>query len=309
MITVLMAAYNGEQFISEQIDSILNSNTDEEIKLQISLDVSTDNTENVLRLLDKKNIEIVIQKKRLGSAKNNFSWIIDHCNDDDNTGYYMLSDQDDVWLKNKINDSIIELKRIEKQYGNNIPCLVFTDSSVVDQNLNLIFESFVNSSKLDVEHGLSFKRLLTQNVGQGCTFAFNHALLRLVRNMPSDVIMHDWWIMLVASCFGKVKFISSPSMLYRQHSNNELGAQRINIKSILRKIIKNDVKESILRTQYQASLFLSAFGGQLDREMYEFIKNYSTLDKKGFLYKRKFLFDNKLGKSGIFRTIGFYLFI
>ncbi|MBA0192251.1 glycosyltransferase [Pectobacterium carotovorum] len=307
MLTILMAAYNGEKYIFEQINSIFESSKKEKLKLKISLDLSSDSTEEIISELNNKNVDIYIHRHRLGSAKNNFSWMIDNCTDED--GYFMFSDQDDVWTKGKIDSSLEQLKLLESEYGKNTPCLVFTDAYVVDKNLNIIVDSFVKSSNFDIDKGLTFPRLMVQNVGQGCTFAFNSALLKLAKKIPKEAIMHDWWMMLIASYFGKIKFLSEATVLYRQHADNEIGARSFNIKEIVRQMKSNSFKLSIERTQKQAAAFLHVFEKKLDNETKSMLECFSVLNTYPFFKRKYFIFKYGLRKSGVIRTLGFYFLL
>ena len=130
-IDVLLATYNGEKYLKEQIDSILNQ-TYQNIHLIISDDCSKDETQKILKEYKEKDdrITVYIQEQNLGYIKN-FEFLLEKVESD----YYMLSDQDDVWLPEKIEKSMQTLK--EKNAD-----LVFGDLEVVDENLKTIYPSF-----------------------------------------------------------------------------------------------------------------------------------------------------------------------
>ena len=129
-IDVLMATYNGEKYLKKQIDSILNQ-TYQNIQLIISDDCSTDRTREILKQYEKDDrIKIFYQEKNLGYVRN-FEFLLEKVEND----LYMLSDQDDVWKKEKIEKTVEKLK-------NEGLDLVFGDLEVVDENLNIIYKSF-----------------------------------------------------------------------------------------------------------------------------------------------------------------------
>ena len=129
-VDILMATYNGEKYVKEQIDSILNQ-TYKNIQLIISDDCSTDSTRDILKQYEQnERVKIYYQEKNLGYIKN-FEFLLKHVEND----VYMLSDQDDFWKEEKIE------KSLEKLENENLD-LVFGDLEVVDENLNTICPSF-----------------------------------------------------------------------------------------------------------------------------------------------------------------------
>nr|WP_113867704.1 glycosyltransferase [Brenneria salicis]NMN92134.1 Glycosyltransferases, probably involved in cell wall biogenesis [Brenneria salicis ATCC 15712 = DSM 30166]RBP61124.1 glycosyl transferase family 2 [Brenneria salicis ATCC 15712 = DSM 30166]RLM29820.1 hypothetical protein BHG07_14195 [Brenneria salicis ATCC 15712 = DSM 30166] len=307
MIKVLLAAYNGEKYIEQQLKSILSANHIDDLKVVISLDQSSDKTEHIVRNLHSPDIELIVHKDRLGSAKNNFSWLLNHVEED--AEYFMLADQDDFWFDDKIHDSILKIKEMESEFGIDTPCLVFTDSIISDENLNVKNNSFVHSSALDVDAGLCFERLVVKNSGQGCTFLFNVSLLRLLRNTPQEIIMHDWWIMLVAACFGKIYYIDKPAMIYRQHSSNEVGALNFDLLFIFKKVLKSNLHKNIISTQKQAEAFLNRFNGELSPKEKNFLQVYSGLHKMNPLKRRYSALKHGVKSAGLIRTVGLYVFM
>ena len=144
-VDVLMATYNGEKYLKEQIDSILNQ-TYQNIQLIISDDCSTDKTRQILRQYEKDDrVKVFYQEKNLGYVRN-FEFLLKKIEND----LYMLSDQDDVWKKEKIEKSVEKLE-------NEGLDLVFGDLEVVDENLNTIYESFDKYMKIVLDF-LTFGR-------------------------------------------------------------------------------------------------------------------------------------------------------
>src|SRR5690606_2365429 len=137
--------------------------------------------------------------------------------------YILCCDQDDVWYPQKISVSMQRLLILESQSPGK-PVLVHSDLRVVDAQRRQIALSFVAYQGLNAFRN-SFTRLLVSNVVTGCTALFNEELAALAAPVPQDAMMHDWWLALVASAFGRVSFIEKTLVDYRQHGSNTLGAQ------------------------------------------------------------------------------------
>ncbi|WP_413701732.1 hypothetical protein ACLKMH_09355 [Psychromonas sp. KJ10-10] len=136
----------------------------------------------------------------------------------------MLSDQDDIWFKDKIIESFKALKALERESERIKPLLVFTDKMIVDEQLNVLNYSDYERSKISKDWHLQTKYLLQRNVASGCTMSFNRQLLNKAMPIPKEAFMHDWWFAIIASYYGKIKLIDKPLMQYRQHSANVIGS-------------------------------------------------------------------------------------
>lgn len=168
-IAICMATYNGESYLREQIDSVLNQ-TYRNWVLFIRDDNSVDGTLQILRqyvCLHPDKI-VLIEDPALpgGGAKQNFASILQWVSRQHSFSYFMFSDQDDVWLDTKIERSLQFLKQHESDQGT--PLLVHTDLTVVDRQLSVLDESFFHYRKLD-PHQTKLCRLLVQNNVTGCT--------------------------------------------------------------------------------------------------------------------------------------------
>ena len=135
-IDILLATYNGESYLSSQLDSIINQSCDN-WKILIRDDGSKDRTLEIIEWYTKKyNNQIFLiedEKKNLGVC-GNFSELLNHSHAD----YAMFCDQDDIWFKNKIKITFQKMKEMENTYGSDCPILVHTDLMVVDKNLEKI---------------------------------------------------------------------------------------------------------------------------------------------------------------------------
>ncbi|SCH20745.1 Chondroitin polymerase [uncultured Clostridium sp.] len=308
MIDILMATYNGEKYVSEQIESIINQ-TYSDWKLFIRDDGSKDNTLSVIKEYANKYPEkiVVIEDGKRGlGAKLNFAELMKYSKND----YCMFADQDDFWINEKIQLTFDEMKRLEEKYSKNTPILVHTDLKVVDSNLNILNESFWEYQKLDANKR-ALNNLLVQNNITGCTMMMNRKLMEMSTNIPQGCIMHDWWIGLVASCFGQIGIVNKQTMLYRQHGGNEVGAH--NYKSLKYYTSKlsnvNKITKSINDTLVQAKSFYDVYKNDLTKEQKNTLIEFYSLKDKGLIGRKASVVKNKFYKNGLARNIGYFIFI
>lgn len=233
MIDILLATYNGEKYISEQIDSLINQ-TYQNWTLIVHDDGSSDNTIKILKkyvLKYPKKIILIEDAIKTGGAKNNFS----HLSSFSTSQYIMFCDQDDVWLNDRIELFYKTMLESEKGYGN-IPIVVFSDLTVVDDKLNVVNNSMIKYQRLNPEIAKSFEMLKCQNVITGCAMMVNKKALDFSMPIPKDALMHDWWIGLITAKYGKNIFLNTATILYRQHVNNAIGFRKVTIFTIFTKI-------------------------------------------------------------------------
>ena len=224
-IDILLATYNGEKYLREQIDSILNQ-TYKNIRLIISDDGSKDNTVQILEEYKQKDsrVKLYIQKNNLGYVKN-FEFLLKQVE----SNYYMLSDQDDVWTKEKVQKSFEYMK-------NNNADLVFGDLEVVDKNLNTIYKSFGDFMLLNnkIKKNInSYKVNYLYNCVTGCTLLSKKKFIEKILPIPKDskYVAHDHWIaLMVLVNGGKMAYMTEKYIKYRQHGNNQIGTEKISHK-------------------------------------------------------------------------------
>jgi len=307
-LTILMAAYNGEKYISRQIESILTQ-THQNYTLHISDDASTDNTYKIATQYATQNpgkITTTQNPENTGSAKHNFiNMMINQKND-----YVMLSDQDDIWLPEKITKTMTKMKSMEAEHGTNTPILVHTDLKVVNENLKTINPSYKQAMNSDYTR-TALNQVLIQNTVTGCTVMYNRALSELITQKPDYCVMHDWWLKLTASAFGKIGHIEEQTILYRQHSKNEVGAKDVRKLSYKLNRLMNggSVKEAIRITYPQAVSFLETYKHKLTEEQRKTIEKYCTVPKLGKLARCRTLLSMGALKSGISRNIAYFIFV
>ena len=310
-VAICLATYNGEKYLSEQINSLLNQ-TYEDWCLFIRDDHSNDNTLEIIQeYVDKypeKIFNIADAKIQGGRSKKNFAAIWRWVTDNYSFNYYMFCDQDDFWLPEKIQNSIECIKECEKQSSG--PILIHTDLKVVDQNLNILGDSFFEYRALNPETK-DLRHLLVQNNITGCTMMWNRELNKLLDLSDERVAMHDWWIALTASCFGKIEYVKEPTILYRQHGENVVGATKVNTLSFIIKRLTGGahVKETLIMSVVQAQAFLAYYCKKLETEQIKILRVFSELLNHNKIVKVMIILKEKYLKQGIIQIIGELLFI
>ncbi len=312
MIDILLATYNGEKFVKEQIESIL-CQTFQDFNLIIQDDGSSDGTVEILRLYQEgfpDKISVFENKIPTGSATKNFLNLAHRFTSD----YVMFCDQDDVWLPDKVEITYRAMKELEQESENkDIPLLIHTDLQVVDENLNLINESLFRCQKMNSKRD-KLNNLLVQNIVTGCTIMCNKTLIELLNWVADDcdlVVMHDWWMALIATTFGKVKFIDQRTVLYRQHKTNQVGAKKAKSLSYLLGKLMNlkTATRTIDDTYSQAQSFLNVYSKIINDGNWTVIKNYIAIQKCNKLKKIFIMVRYGFFKYGFFRKIGQILIV
>ena len=199
------------------------------------------------------------------------------------------------------------MEALETRYGEKVPILVHSDLSVVDENLEMVAESFFQYANLP--RRVMLNRLIVQNSVTGCTVMLNRCLQQyFLRQLPvSKIIMHDYWAALIAKVFGKIGYVNEPTMLYRQHGHNSVGAKdAMNLKFLYGRLKegKNSYRRSMIESMEQIQGFVSAYGMEIkDLDSYELLKNYGDLYYKGKIRRLAFYRNNQVLKEGKVRKL------
>ncbi len=214
-ISVAMATYNGARYLAPFLASVRSQDWPD-VRLVVSDDGSTDGTrEKVVELWpDAKVCRNTETRGVIGNFSNAMAQV--------GGGYVALADQDDVWEPNKLSVLMARMQECEARHPG-VPVLIFSDLKVVDADLNVINDSFFSLTSKSLQAKTARDYLLSNHI-PGCTMLINDALLRLVLPVPPQVMMHDWWLALVASSFGIIESVEQPLILYRQHGSNTMGA-------------------------------------------------------------------------------------
>jgi rhamnosyltransferase len=274
-ICILLATYNGATFLAQQLDSLI-SQTEKNWLCIIRDDGSKDQTVAIINEYCLKDSRISLLLDSLGSQGNamaNFSLLISE-GMKTKANYFFFSDQDDVWMPNKIEVIYKQLTL----YSEAIPLLIHHDLEVVNEKLSLLNPSFVKYAGLDPTS--SFAQLLSKNVVTGCASACNRALLKESLPIPAEAMMHDWWLALIAAYKGQLVFLEVTLVKYRQHNNNVLGAQ-----SFWQKLQPSKLRHNWQRqirifnsTTVQAKCFLLFDHVNVCNEKHNQLKTYSNIN-------------------------------
>ena len=305
-IDIVLATFNGERYIHEQLESLL-AQSYPDFKIRISDDGSSDGTLSVVSDYQFRypgKIVLMNSPGGLGPCGNFF-----HMLKESPADYVFFSDQDDVWDTDKVRLSLNAMRFLEEKHGNDVPLLIHTDLRVVDADLNLISSSFFEFQRLN-SWQTSLRDLLLQNVVTGCTVVMNRSLIRKALPFPDDVVMHDWWLALVASAFGHIHYVDSPTLSYRQHSYNQIGAKGWSPKYLLNRLaqlsdrtLAAELGRPVIR---QAKVFGNRYQKELSLTDLNLVNQVVGLeDCPGVL---RVVTAAKIGlrKHGFLRTVAFY---
>lgn len=215
MVGILLCTYNGETYLKGQIESFI-AQSHEHWQLFVSDDGSTDGTGKILQdyqaLLGEDMF--IFKGPKKGFAQNFMSLIR---NKSINCDYYAFSDQDDIWLPDKLERSLAALSNNDQ----NVPCLYCSRTQLIDSEGNVtgISPSFMQPP--------SFSNALVQSLAGANTMLINESARELLSrtDLQACVIAHDWLAYLIVSgCGGFIVFDQEPTLLYRQHGANIIGA-------------------------------------------------------------------------------------
>lgn len=226
MIDILLSTYNGERFLREQIDSLLQQSFTD-WKLLIRDDGSIDNSVAIIAEYAKSfPKKIAILSDNAGNLGPAFSF--EKLLAASTAPYIMFCDQDDVWLPNKIKITLEKMREMEQKYGKDLPLLVHTDLQVVDSHLKVIANSMWEYMQFKPEISESDMHFLAVgNCVTGCTVMINQKAKQISLPFHKRIIMHDAYIALCVMKYGKVSYSPIPTIKYRQHGKNECGAKAV----------------------------------------------------------------------------------
>lgn len=210
-VVVLMATFNGERYLEEQLKSLVDQQG-VNVKILVRDDGSTDGTLDILRKWERNGKIEWYQGKHL-NVQYGFYDLMEHSKEYD-TNYYAFCDQDDVWDRDKLYVALKALKEI----GTGIPGLYYCGQRLVDENL-----MFLSDHTLNENRNLKTRFILSDIAG--CTAVFNKALLyKILEYKPKYMLMHDTWSLKVCLAVGGEVIVDTKShMSYRQHGNNAVG--------------------------------------------------------------------------------------
>lgn len=304
-VEIALATFNGAEYLEEFLGSLVCQSY-RNWTIVARDDGSRDGTVSILEkwnTLHGKAALVDGGTANLGVIRN-FSEVLANTS----APYVMLADQDDVWYREKIGQSLAAIRKIEALEGEGCPALVFTDLHITDQSLSVTHPSFIRMQGLEKLCNPHFRQLLTQNVAPGCTMIVNRALLEIALPIPSEAAMHDWWLIQVASLFGSIGFIDEPTIAYRQHGNNQVGATARGFTSIFADIINGGgkYKRRLGQAQMQAGALIARYADSMNEAELAAAVTFSSLSAYRPLYRQFKAWRHGLSKAGFVRNAGFY---
>lgn len=305
MVEIVMASYNGEKYIKEQLDSIFLGNG-QDFLLHVYDDGSTDNTGKILREYKKEypnRLILHFNRENKGAFRNFMEGFMNTKSD-----YVMFADQDDVWLPGKLMRTLKYMKYCEKKRGSDCPVTVFTDAIVTDADLCKTAPSFQTLSKYRTDRR-SLSGLLMENKLMGCTMMMNKRVREYIWKLPEKARMHDWWIGLVTAAFGYIGYLDEPSLLYRQHGDNGVGSKDYMGYLVDRFLSPVKQKEALRDTVRQAQEFLLIYGDKLSEKQRESLEDFAGLYDMGWIKRRKTVWKHGFLKSTFLRNAGLFLLL
>lgn len=300
-IQILLSTYNGEKFIREQLDSYLALDNFNNVKVLIRDDGSSDSTVEILREYRNKYGFEVLEGNNIGLNASMHELILRR---DKSCSYFAFSDQDDVWLPDKLSSAV---NFIEEQKCS-APLLYAAMSYITDEELHITGKTFAPQKKL------SFYNAITQNVCIGHTSVFNEELAVLLdRNYPVDIYTRihiiDYWTYMLAGACGKVVFEFKPTALYRQHGNNVVG-YKSGVRSLFMRLRRALTTDNANKNSRQLKAFLETYSDIIPEEYKaegeKFLKKQKNVfTRLGYVLTTK-AYRQTRGENLIFRLM--YLF-
>lgn len=274
---VLVCTYNGADYITEQLESILRQQPAPQ-RVLVSDDGSTDDTRAIVnQIAQSAAIPItVIDGPGRGVIRNVLTALPQTTAD-----YVFLSDQDDIWLENKA------ALFAEKMHREHSPHLIFSDAWVWRPDTDEKY-SFWELDQLRPGNAKDPRRLAFHNTVQGASACVNRSLIAAMEPTAEhpDIVMHDWWLALIASGIGHIDYIAEPTLLYRQHASNQIGSQNKAGRKNRSLSHRRAVATRILR---QAAAFADYYGDGLPLSYQGFFYNYRRALRANIVQRALFI--------------------
>ncbi|WML91791.1 glycosyltransferase [Thiothrix lacustris] len=294
-VQILLSTWNGERWLAELLAS-LEKQTFQDWQLLVRDDGSSDQTLRILLKWQAAHPEklagLLLDGNHLGS-KLSFSRLVEAST----AQCLMFCDQDDVWFPEKVELQYTTLRRMEAQYGEDMPLLVHSDLVVVDEGRSLQAVSFWDYRNFDVMQRK--QAYLLNNVVTGCAAAFNRAAANMAFPLPLRAMEHDRWLALVCAWFGQIQALPHPLLLYRQHDHNLIGAEPAKL---------DGLSARVEAWSQQAEVFLHRFGGRLNVQDYKQVEALAGLRYLQGWRRRQHILHHRLFKQGVLGNLALLLF-
>ena len=301
-IQVVLPTYNGAPYLEAQVASIYTQTCRPE-RVLLRDDGSTDATPELIHKLQERYgpwLHVLPANGNLGCTAN-----VNRLLEATTAPYVALADQDDLWLPQKLENSMALMTQLEARYGASCPFLVHSDLELIDQQGRPLGCRFLQRQRLDPHRTAPVDLALT-NVVTGCTALFNRALLQQALPIPAQALMHDWWLALVASVFGQIALVTEPGVLYRQHGGNLLGSQGLGLTYWLQRfqsLLANPASGCRIRAALQQAELLERRYGQMVSDLPALLK---LRRQRRWLQLLRLSPAQRPCKHGPLRTFGLY---
>lgn len=292
-LSVAMCTYNGADFLAEQLNS-LRAQSRLPDELVVCDDGSTDATLSILENFSAQaSFPVYIHRNptTLGACKN-FIKAIGLCGGD----FIALSDQDDIWQPNKL----LHALNMIQQTDNPSSTLYCSRLLYVKADIELIGLS-------PIPHVIGFSNAIAENIATGCSVVFGTEIRRrMLRAVPGEMVMHDWWAYLVAAAFGQVIYDPNPSVLYRQHGNNVAGMEpkplKIwnRIKWLMQRLLAGNRGMDSLN---QAAHFIATYP-DIPQESRQIVEELLRLRDAGMLSRMRYVLHPRVERNDAIENFG-----
>lgn len=281
LVTIIVATYNGELYLKEQLDSLVNQSFNN-YQILIGDDASTDNTFTILKEYEEKyrNITVIQNEEQLGFVANFEKLLILS-----KTKYIAFCDQDDIWYEDKLEKAIDALENIGRE---DIPLLFHSDLRVVNGKKNILFNSFFQMRGYAFPNTRSVDIMLGRSGIMGNSMVINKVLKDKVLPFPKELVVHDYWIGLVNELFGERVTFEKPLLDYRlHHSNSSNSLEKVTNNKLLKYLFDRNLRlpyHDVKREQVLEVLLKRFTLNKEDKKLVEVFLDYLLLRRnKRFL--------------------------
>lgn len=307
-VDILLSTYNGSSFLEPQIESLF-AQSHKEWRLLVRDDGSTDSTVELLKRYEAKYPDriLLLKGSPAGSSLGptlSFSRLLENSTAE----YSLFCDQDDVWESSKVEVTLVRMRKIEAELGE-IPILVHTDLKVVGPDLSPLSASFWKYQNLDPTLK-TLKNLLLLNNVTGSTAMVNRPLRLIAAPIPAEAVLHDWWVAIVASAFGYIGYVETPTVLYRQHSANVAGSTSYSARYFLSRLSSLGRTTGLLRRIVaQAAAFLALYKVKFVPMDLKMVTGFASLLSSSRVARLALLLKHGFKGTGFLRNAGIYLLL
>lgn len=302
-VQILLATYNGEQFLQQQIESLLQQ-TYTDFTILIRDDGSTDKTLEIIESYQQKypaKFILLKEDKMNVGATQNFGILLAHSTAD----YIFFCDQDDVWMASKIEHSLSAIFTMENEQKSN-PCLVYSDMKLINEHGIIIADSVWKQLHLSPDY-FTLNRLLVQNIPHGCTVLINKAMKSIASPIPATAILHDHWLALLAASVGNSVAITTPLILLRNHTQN-VTRKNFSFAEKIKRYFKNlsdkNAYEQYLKIRIaQAKALMEKCSLQLNNDQIRLLQDFIALENMGSMQRKKIFIKNQFYRTTFLHSL------